>query len=203
MPSASAPMPAPSSSGARRVGQAAPLAAARRGRSRAPATIARPTGTLMRKSARQPSVSTSTPPSAGPGGRGEGARGAPRADRRGAALGRRVGEDDRQRGGDHRRGGRALQAARDEQHAERRRERRSQRHHREAAGAAEQQRPPPDDVGDAAGRGEQRRERDGVDRDDPRRAADASRRRSRCARRRPRGSRRWCRAARGRPRPRR
>ena len=65
MPSAAAPIPAPSSSVPTASGRRA-RRGAERGTRRVPATIARPTGTLMRNSARQPTVSTSTPPIAGP-----------------------------------------------------------------------------------------------------------------------------------------
>ena len=171
IPSAAAAMPAPS----RRVPTASGRRCRRgaeRGISRVPATIARPTGTLMRNSARQPTVSTSTPPIAGPGGRGERAGGAPQPDRRRAALRRRVHEHDGERRGDHRRRRRALECARHEQELERGSERAREREGRERRDAREQQRAPADDVGHPPRRGEQRGEHDRVDRDQPGGGAD-------------------------------
>ena len=164
-------MPAPSSRVPTASGRG-PRRGAERGISRVPTTIASPTGTLMRNSARQPTVSTSTPPIAGPGCGGEGAGSAPQPDRRRPPLRRRVHQDDRERGRDHRRGRRALQRARDEQQLERRRQRAGEREEREGADAGLQQRPPADDVRDAPRGGEQRGEHDRVDRDQPRGAAD-------------------------------
>ena len=146
-------MPAAQQHGPDDVGQSLRGGGRARGRRRAPATIAIPTGTLIRNSERQPNVSTSTPPSAGPAA----AASAPAALQAPIAAARRSGgtsaSDDRQRRRDHRRGRRALQAARDQQHAPATaRARTASDINVNPAHAGAQQRPPPDDVGHAARR---------------------------------------------------
>ena len=122
IPSAAAPTPRPSSTVPTASGSRPPVPPAGRPSGRRK-TIARPTGTLIRNSARQPTRLDQHAAERRPGGRGQRAAAlqAPIAAARRSGAG--VGQHDRERGGDHRRGGGTLEPARREQRGQRGRER--------------------------------------------------------------------------------